>query len=159
HDDECADHRTEIVADASRGECEENVDRQQRDIEFRDNKTGVVRVERAREHGKSATNGKGFHLEFQDVLAGESSDLRVLADSSQDAAERRASHALNHEKREAKHDKTEDEVSKIEIGAERGFERLRDTGNAVSPAREPNLVLSGNAHHLGKTESNDREIV
>ena len=79
--------------------------------------------------------------------------------AAQDAAERRASHALHHEKHEAKHDKTEDEVSEIEIGAERGLQRLRDTRNAVSPAREPNLVLSDDAHHLGKTERNDREIV
>ena len=91
HHDECADHGAPVVADAAGGEREENVDRQQWHVDFRHDVARIVRVERAGEARERAPDCEGFHLELEHILAGESGDLRILADRAQRAAERRSS--------------------------------------------------------------------
>ena len=63
HDDERAEHRAEIVADAAGGEREENVDREQRHVDLRHDVARVMRIERAGEAGDRAADRERLHLE------------------------------------------------------------------------------------------------
>src|SRR4051794_17551712 len=118
-----------------------------------------MRIERAGEPGERATECERLHLEFEHVLAGKGCDLRILADRTQRATERGRAHTLQNEKHYGEDDETEQEIDRIEIRTEDRLQRLRNAGDSIGAAREPNLILGDSAHDFGEAERDDREIV
>ena len=113
HHDERAEHGAPVVADAAGGEREEDVDGEQRHVDFRHDVARIV-AHRARPARPASAPpiANAFTLNVEHVLAGEGRDLRVLADRAQHAAERRGAHALQNEQHDGEDDEAEHQVER-----------------------------------------------
>ena len=160
HDQHRADHGPRVVADATGDQRENDVQSQQRGKEIGCDERRLVRVQRTGDAQHGRADRERLHLECENILARDPRHVLIVADRTENAAERRVHKALKQDERHDQHRHDDDEKHQVELlRRQRAAPRTGDAGDAVRSVGQPDLVGGGDAYRFRKAKSDNGKIV